>query len=327
MNKIYTVLIIGAGNIGAFYDTPKSKNILTHAHAFSCRKGFKLLGFVDSNYKKANKAAKIWGGAVFKNIEEAFEKNEVDVVCIAVPDKHHFSILRQVANYKPKIVFTEKPLAVNIAEAKTIYKLYKSNNIPVLLNYSRRFVKELADLKENIKRNIYGRYLSGTGYYGKGLIHNGSHMLDFIKFLFEDVAAGPVVKTCYDFTQEDPSISAIMYIGNKNPFFLQHIDCRAYTVFEVDLWFEKKRIRIINSGLFVEEFDVKKSKLFKGYLNLVNTKTKKTALNQALANSLNNIYGHLANNKDLLCSMDDGIAVIEIAEEFKKKYEKNLIIF
>jgi hypothetical protein len=30
---IFNVMIILAGNIGAFYDTPDSKNIRTHAHA------------------------------------------------------------------------------------------------------------------------------------------------------------------------------------------------------------------------------------------------------------------------------------------------------
>ena len=33
--KKYNVVIIGSGNIGAFYDEPGSEQILTHAHAFS----------------------------------------------------------------------------------------------------------------------------------------------------------------------------------------------------------------------------------------------------------------------------------------------------
>ena len=47
MDKSFNVLIIGAGNIGALYDTPDMDKVLTHAHAFSIINGFKLLGFVD----------------------------------------------------------------------------------------------------------------------------------------------------------------------------------------------------------------------------------------------------------------------------------------
>ena len=66
--RIYNVLIIGAGKIGAFFDQPGSENILTHAHAFSTHPGFKLLGFVDSNAGQAQKAVSIWGGEYFNNL-------------------------------------------------------------------------------------------------------------------------------------------------------------------------------------------------------------------------------------------------------------------
>lgn len=66
MGKSYNVLIIGAGNIGAFFDMPYSKNVLTHAHAFSKVEGFNLLGFVDVDNKKAIEAANIWNAKALK---------------------------------------------------------------------------------------------------------------------------------------------------------------------------------------------------------------------------------------------------------------------
>ena len=53
------VVIIGAGKIGAFFDSPDSSNILTHAHAFTANRNFRLLGFVDKDLNQAGRAAQI----------------------------------------------------------------------------------------------------------------------------------------------------------------------------------------------------------------------------------------------------------------------------
>jgi len=45
-------------------------------------------------------------------------------------------------------------------------------------------------------------------------------------------------------------------LKNKRNFFLQKVSCQNYTIFEMDLLFEKKRIRIIDSGLKIEEYDL-----------------------------------------------------------------------
>ena len=59
---IFKSIIIGSGNIGAFYDNPKSENILTHAHAYSKHPNTKFAVFIDSDISKAQKATEIWGG-------------------------------------------------------------------------------------------------------------------------------------------------------------------------------------------------------------------------------------------------------------------------
>ena len=95
-NNKYNVIIIGAGQIGAFYDTPERAEILSHAHAFYKHRGFNLLGFVDVNKFKARKAAKIWGGGSYGDISSAFNNNRIDIAVVAVPDEQHGKILKQL---------------------------------------------------------------------------------------------------------------------------------------------------------------------------------------------------------------------------------------
>jgi len=316
--RVYNVLIIGAGKIGAFFDQPGSENILTHAHAFFIHPGFKLLGFVDSNVEQAQKATSIWGGVYFNNLDEALHKHRVDVVCLAVPDEYHYPYLQELAHQNIKIIFAEKPLTKTLPEALEIKQLYSSLPISVQLNYSRRFVPEIIRLRNNIKDGLYGRYLSGTGYYGKGLLHNGSHMLDLLLSLLGNVSDYLLTGVIDDFYEDDPSVSAVLTMSEGAPFFLQSIDCRAYTIFEMDLLFERRRVRLIDSGFVIEEYEIRESPVFAGYKNPVMASEQKTSLGRSIYHAAENIYQHLNKGDVLLCGLDDGVNVLSLCRQLKE---------
>lgn len=317
MKEQYNVLIIGAGNIGAFFDTPDSKNILTHAHAFSKVKGFNLLGFLDASEERGKEASKIWGINYFSTLEEAFNKNKIDVVSICVPDKYHYDVLKKISKFQIKLVFAEKPLAKNISEANEIINIFKEKNIRCLVNYSRRFVTEFSTLKDNILNGKYGAFIGGNGYYGKGTLHNGSHLIDILRYLIGEINDFQVINHNFDFYDDDPSVSAILNFENGGEFVIQNIPCNNYTIFELELLFEHKRIRIVDSGFKIEEYGVLDSKIFSGYKNLFKGKEYETELNKAMLNAVINIYNNLVYDEDLKCTLEDGYKDMEVCEKLK----------
>lgn len=317
MKKKYNVLIVGAGNIGAFFDAPFSESILTHAHAFSEEKGFNLLGFVDASEQRGKEAAKLWGGNYFSSLEEAFGKNKIDVAAVCVPDEYHYDILKKISNFPIKIVFAEKPLAKNLKQAEEIIKIYKEKNISCLVNYSRRFVSEFEFLKEDILKGEYGKFICGNGYYGKGTLHNGSHLIDLLRYLIGEIKDFKVINHNFDFYNEDPSVSAVLSFQDGGNFVMQNIPCNDYTIFELELLFENKRIRIVDSGFKIEEYGVLDSKIFHGYKNLFKEKEYETELNKAMLNAVKNIYNNLINNEELKCTLDDGYKAMEVCQRLK----------
>jgi predicted dehydrogenase len=317
MKRQYNVLIIGAGNIGAFFDSPFSENILTHAHAFSKIEGFNLLGFVDTSEQIGREAARRWNVKYFYSLEEAFSRNKIDVVSICVPDDYHYEILDKVSEYPIKLVFAEKPLAKNLKQAEEIIKTYKGKDIGCLVNYSRRFIKEFNILKQNIFRGEYGKLICGNGYYGKGILHNGSHLVDLLRYLIGEIEGFKVINKNFDFYDDDPSVSAILNFENSGEFVIQNIPCSNYTVFELELLFEEKRIRIVDSGFKVEEYSVLDSKIFNGYKNLRKDKEYGTELNKAMLNAVTNIYNNLLGDEELKCTLNDGYKAMEICERLK----------
>ncbi|MCX6723043.1 MAG: Gfo/Idh/MocA family oxidoreductase, partial [Candidatus Staskawiczbacteria bacterium] len=113
-----------------------------------------------------------------------FKQTQPDIVSICVPDGQHFLILKKIIKYKPKLVICEKPITTKIVDTEKIIKLYKKNKISVLVNYSRRFDVVIQQLKKDLSENKYGRVVSASGIYSKGILHNGSHLIDLASFLF-----------------------------------------------------------------------------------------------------------------------------------------------
>lgn len=304
---MYKVVIIGAGNIAAGFDSPESEKILTHAHAVAAHPDFELLGFYDTDEKKALEAARRWGGRVYADIESAVKK--ADVVCCCVPDRYHGEVLKKIAPFRPKVVIAEKPLAATYKEVQEIWAIYEGK-IPLVVNYSRRFLKEFHALKQEMK--AYGKFLKGAGYYGKGILHNGSHMIDILRFLLGEVEDISVVGAgVCDFETEDPSRDVVLKIQQGN-FYMMAIDCRAVTIFEMELFFEKARVRILNGGEKIEAYRVEDSEVYAGYKNYRLQEVREVDYSGAMAGLLENVGGFLKLEQSLNCTLQDGVDVLKI---------------
>lgn len=304
---MYKATIIGAGNIAAGFDSPESEKILTHAHAVVAHPDFELLGFYDTDEKKALEATERWGGRTYVDIESAVE--EADMVCCCVTDRFHGEVLKKIAQFHPKIVIAEKPLAATYEEAKEIQDLYEGKT-PLVVNYSRRFLKEFHSLKNEI--NSYGKFLKGVGYYGKGILHNGSHMIDILRFLLGEVEEAEVLGTpIFDFESSDPSCDVVLKIQQEN-FYMLAIDCRAVTIFEMELFFERARVRILNGGEKIEIYHVEASDTYAGYKNYLLREERVVDYSQAMTGLMENVSRFLKREQQLNCTLKDGLDVLNI---------------
>ena len=315
----YNALIIGAGNIGALFDDPSGVNILTHAHAFTIHSGFNLVGFADVNVKKLELALSRWGRKGFENINDAFAANKIDVVSVAVPDEHHFEVLRKISEFPVKCVFTEKPLTKTLEDAGEIVRIYKEKNIGLIVNYSRRFVPEFERIRDKIKSGLYGEYLAGTGLYGKGINHNGSHLIDLLRYFIGEIQDSQITEYSFDFYDDDPSVTGILTFDNHKKFYLQHIARNLFSIFELDVFFEKKRIRIKELGFVIEEYDITESDIFIGYKNMVKTRENRTSFEKAIYYAVKNIYDFLTVGATIKCSALDGYKAVEVCSDIIKK--------
>lgn len=194
---MYNCLIIGAGNKGCRADIPNGPNhykYLSYAHAITDNPNTKLLGVMDIYDLKAIYAAtEIWDCEWFKINQEIDEK--IDIVIIATNDNQHEKGLIQALTYNPKLVICEKPVFENIRIGQNILRQYNKRNIPILVNYTRRYIKEFQTMKKNIDAEFYGGFVKGYCYFNGGIYHTLSHFvdmcnwfgLDFSKIYIEEI--------------------------------------------------------------------------------------------------------------------------------------------
>lgn len=303
--NIYNVLIIGAGDIGAGYDTPNSNFYLSHAHAFKDHQGFKLIGFIEPNKSNAALASEKWGVDCFKSLDHAYDNFKIDVVSIAVPDEFHYSTLKEIVKYKPKFVLAEKPLTQTISQATEIINLYRE--IPCIVNFKRRFTPEIIALKEKIVNNYFGEFRFGTSYYGKGFNHNGSHLINLLLYFLDiNWDSFEKIDSILDYKSNDPSLSILLKSSEKNcSFLIKSLDQNDFTVFNFDMIFSRGKIRITDLGTKIEEYQVEKNDVFNAYLTLKLKKSYETKLNKSLIYLVDDIYGFLTEKKPFSCNLDE----------------------
>lgn len=306
------VAIIGAGNIGAFLDNPGSKDILSHAHAYKKHPGFELAGFVDVDFKKAEDAARIWGGVPAISLSDLCKKTKVDVVSLCVPDGKHFKILKEIERLNVIGGIIEKPLTISIENSKKIVDSLFFKRHKFLINYTRRFVPEFQILKKSIAEGKYGKFLNGCGTYGKGLLHSGSHLVDLARYLLGEMRSEKISSPIYDFSKEDPTYPLLLKLDNGGTVLVNIIDSRYFTVFELDLYFANARIRIVDGGFQIEEYVIKENTMFKGYKTACLAKITKTSMNKAIYYAVDNLYKVIVSGGKPICTVEDGFKTQKI---------------
>lgn len=311
MTKHYKVGIIGAGNIGAQFDQPGSQDVLTHAHAYSLHPNFEVCGFVDVDYNQAQAATSKWGGRAYANLAEFIAIEHPEIISVCTPDNTHALVVKQLAGSGILGGILEKPLVDTLPHAQALAKALPPKT-KFLVNYSRFFVPEFIKLQRQITQGQYGALLTGTGYYGKGLFHNGSHLISLLLWFFGSLKSAIKLGQVLDFTESDPSISAAITFKHDTHIVIQAVNRQYYNLFELDLLFEQGRIRIIDSGFNIEVYKVTSSHKFKGYQSLIKKTVITTSLDQSLRLAVNNLSDWLEGKQPPLSTIDNALNIIKV---------------
>lgn len=254
--KRYKTAIIGFGKVGAEYaDDPvmaKHYPVATHAQALDHHPIFDWCAVVDPRRESLALAQERWGmRAVFYSVDDLAQKEAIEVAVIATPPDARMDAIEKLPNLKAVIV--EKPIGSSLAEATAFMDACRQRNILVQVNYWRRFDATFRKLAEDDMHKFVGQPQVAFGVYGNGLRNNGSHMVDFCRMQFGEVAmamacGGPVRSRQAPILGDiDVAFQLLMESGLLVVF--QPVDFAKYRENSLDVWGTEGRLQIVQEGL------------------------------------------------------------------------------
>jgi predicted dehydrogenase len=303
MSARITAAVVGAGAIGALLDDPGVKEPLTHAGGYVVA-GYALAALVDTEPRMREEALR-WGCEIFADFDTMMHAMKPDVISFAVPASARPALMRRALAYKPRALVAEKPLAESVAEGEDIVAACRDAGVPLIVNYTRRFVPFWQRLRNSSA-------MSATIRYAKGLRHNGTHAVDLCHMLFgESVQATPLAKKC-DYWRDDPTISAHLIFERCPEVFLQGLDERCFSLFEVDIIASNWRIVVDSDGRRARRFNVQDNVGIPPGKRLVEKTPEDTGAGSAMLNLMRHVQDVLDGAKPL-CSGEDALAAQRIA--------------
>jgi predicted dehydrogenase len=304
VSKSFSAAVIGAGAIGARLDRPGTVEPLTHAGGYLAA-GFDLVALVDPDVE-ARAEAKQWGSAVHADLDGLARAGRPDVISVATPAAVRGALLRELLSLQPRVVVAEKPLTRSVAESEEIVAAYRSRNVPLLVNYSRRFIP----LWERM-RGCNG--ISASIRYAKGVRHNGTHAIDLCRMLFGECVSAQPLSQRKDFWPDDATVSAFLSFERCPEVFLHGLDERAFTLFEVDIIAPTWRLIVDSDGHRARHFELKGDIGTPPGRRLVEAQTTDSGASRAMLNLMQNVRAVLDGALPL-CSGEDALAAQRVAE-------------
>lgn len=299
MPSPYRVVIVGCGNIGGGFDTdrPPDSWPLSHAGAFTRHEGFQILACVDPDEGRRTAFASRWGIGLHASDIASLSPilRPVDVVSICSPTTLHHDHIMQAIELQPKVIFCEKPLTSDTVSSVAVVDACKAREIALAVNFNRQWDPSMEALIHQFQEGRWGIIRSVVGHYNKGILNNGSHMVDLLFRLVGDLELVTTTCSTLDFWDIDPTTAALFTArGGTVPVYLNPGHARDFAFFELEVVCEKGTVRMRSGGISWEYREAHPSAEFTGYRTINGAHLTAGRYMETMTGAIDDLYNFLA---------------------------------
>jgi predicted dehydrogenase len=288
---VYKAVLIGLGNIAwKLGHDPVSGSSLSHKNAYDQNKKIALTAGYSPDDIEIDRFVQNCSVMGYNNLEEMLEQEGPDIVSICSPQEFHAEQLKVCFNYHVPMVWLEKPAATSIDELKKLEQLRTQMQQPsmVLVNFHRRYAINYQKLKRLLQNEIYGQTLAVEIHYSRGLMVNGSHMIDLLFYLFPE-SRSELLWVEHDPKSDNPDF--VLRLSNKLIVHVSGIDAAFHNI-DVRVTCQKARLSIDHGGMTARVEEIRENELFAGYYRLYDQQPDVLGVegfNHAFDNALDNL--------------------------------------
>ncbi len=315
----YRAAIIGCGGIGFRYDQGRQvAGALTHFSAFEQSDDFALVAMCDTDAAIRQQIADHHGKRVYGDYRELLaQEAPLDVVVVATPDETHEPILQALIHYRPRLVFAEKPLALSHQAALRLVAQYREHGIGLVVNFYRRYTKELQELKRLLDSGELGEVQTVTVYYSRGFFHNCCHFIDLISWYFGRPVEVLGLGKRPGLTENDPTRNLLLCYPGGLEMHLIGLPTSQLLTYEVDILASQGRVRILHQGT-MQLYKLAPNRTWPDFFQYELIQEKPLDFAGALPAAVENIKAWLDSGQALLSPGENSSLVFEIAEMIKE---------
>jgi predicted dehydrogenase len=299
----YSVLVVGCGMVASGYDeqsrTPDA--VLSHAGAYRRHPAFRLGACVEPNLRRRSEFMSHWSvPRGFATLDEALASGlDFDVVSVCTPTANHAEALERLLAGRHRLVFCEKPLTNDLAAAEALVSRYRGANKHLAVGFTRRWDPAMQAIKARLDSRALGNLQFAVAHYTKGLLHNGSHMIDLLQMLLGPLSIQGGVSGRPLYAPHDLSVDAILASQSGARVHLIAADAHEFDLFELHLLMQRARLSILDSGFRTSLAMREQDPCFPGHYRLGATTVEPTGLATALLEAVKNIAGVLNGTAEL----------------------------
>lgn len=269
----YKVLMMGCGNIAGRFDMerPVSAWPVTQAGAFRQHGGFELTACIDPNEWTRRAFALHWGIPRHAASIESLgaQPGEFDVISICSPTAFHHQNLETALKLMPRVIFCEKPLTPSVEQTDFWQRVCVQQGVCLVVNYTRQWDPSVQRIVEEVREGAWGAVRSAVGFYNKGVLNNGGHLIDLLLRLLGPISVVAATAPVFDHWEDDPTVAGLLISEQGNvPISLAPSHAKDYALFELELVCELGVIRMRSGGLKWDLRRTKANQHFNGYRDL-----------------------------------------------------------
>ena len=323
-DPVFNVLVVGCGNIAGGFDAGRAADLppLTHAGAFTRHGGFAITACVEPEPTRRAAFMQRWGiargFADLSAVAAAKLNGNFDIISLCSPTAAHAPQLETALALRPRLIFCEKPVTPTLAQSAALVARCSRAGVPLAVNYTRRWASDVQRLAIELRQGVWGAVRSATGTYNKGVLNNGSHLLDLLHLLLGPMSVLHAGEAVADHWGDDPTVPALLQTAEGVSVHLATAHAADAAVFELQLVCEKAVISMEDGGLRWRVRRVIDSPHFAGYRVLDRGEETAGDYLQATACAVHNLYQHLQHGQPLASTGHTALAAQRLCDEIRR---------
>jgi predicted dehydrogenase len=281
--------LIGCGRVGVLLEEdPLRKKPASHIGGIrKIEERVESISVCDIDEQRLKHCQEKWAiEKGYPDYKELLSNEKPDIAIIATWTSTHRDIALYAVETGVKGIVLEKPLAADLEHAHEIVDICKKHNVKLVVNHERRWDPLYIKTKEIITdkrlgnlKFIYGNVLCQSAPLGSWktvlekagggpMLHDGTHLVDMIRYFAGDIESitGHVKRENPEAAVETTA-AALMHSYDGVTIFIEAGGMRDYFNFELDLQFEKGRVKVGNG--IKEYYTSETSARYTGFRDLV----------------------------------------------------------